>query len=71
MRYGLKPNKTHGGGRNIWFLKDNQKFIVCWKISIDQNPEDEEYYLLEAFKEIYRKLPFANCKSGNKPKMIR
>ena len=71
MCFGQGEPVRHWGGRFIWQLKDAQKLVVCWKILKDKNPKDEKYYLLKAFKDIYKKLPFANCKSGNKPKMTR
>ncbi|MFX0101578.1 MAG: hypothetical protein ACFFCS_18525 [Candidatus Hodarchaeota archaeon] len=60
VRFGLGKGKNHAGGRNIWYLEDQENLLVTWKVLDDQIPEDAEKDLISCFKEIYKKFPFAN-----------
>jgi hypothetical protein len=65
LSFGQGKNVGHTGGRYIWQLKDSIDLVVCWKSTPDEDPEDVECDLIEAFKFRHSKRrPFANLKDG-------
>jgi hypothetical protein len=66
-RFGNGKRSGHSGGRAIWQLEDAHNLRVCWRVTGDQNADDEESKLIEAFKEAHRgSRPFANRIDGKK-----
>lgn len=59
--FGQGKNIGHYGGRLIWQLKYSKELIVCWKI-LGSDPGVYESQLIQQFKLIYGKRPFANLK---------
>ena len=55
---GNDKNVTHDGGRLLSQLENEEYLEVCWKTV--QNEKQEETKMLEAFKQVHGKLPFAN-----------
>lgn len=50
----------HWGGRLIWQLPDVAALRVAWRETPELNPSEAERELIEAFRRIYAKPPFAN-----------
>lgn len=66
-RFGNGKRSGHSGGRAIWQLEDAQNLKVYWRVTGDQNADDEEGTLIEAFKHAHRgSRPFANRIDGKK-----
>lgn len=59
FKFGNGKNVGHYGGRYIWQLEKPENLLVCWKIT-NEDPDKVESELIEKFKEIYSKRPFAN-----------
>ena len=55
----IRKSKIHKGGKSIWELEDSDDLLIAWKSTID-DPYDVETKLIEMFKSIYHKRPFAN-----------
>lgn len=64
LRFGKGKNVSHKGGRYIWQLKDYKDLVLCWKPWPNKmrDPKEVESQMLQDFKNIYGKLPFANLK---------
>ena len=60
LRFGDGFKVGHWGGRYIWQLEDHDELLLCWKPVMDQEPEEYETGLIEAFRKQYGKRPFAN-----------
>lgn len=63
LRFGQGEPVGHWGGRYLWHLARADELLVCWRTC--QRPPTEEAQLLNAFREEYGALPFANLKSGS------
>ena len=62
MRFGQGEPIGHWGGRYIWQLEGSGRLLVCWKVTPDQTPAVVESALIQEFKGIYGKRPFANLR---------
>lgn len=62
MRFGQGQRAGHRGGRYIWQLTNSSNLLVCWKTTGDAVPRTVEKALIEEFRAVYGKLPFANLK---------
>ncbi|MBI5877885.1 MAG: hypothetical protein HZB53_09555 [Chloroflexi bacterium] len=60
MKFGEGEAASHWGGRLIWQLEDSNPLLVSWKPTGSADARQVERRLLEEFKLIYGKLPFAN-----------
>lgn len=62
LRFGQGKNTAHYGGRYIWQMADSRNLVVCWKALPDQqkDPKKMEGEMIQAFNEVYGKLPYAN-----------
>ena len=60
MNFGKGKKIGHWGGRYIWQIKDIDEYLICWKVLLDEDPRNIEIKLLEAFRQKYNGLPFAN-----------
>jgi hypothetical protein len=63
-RYGDGQPVGHQGGRRIWQLADADDFVIAWKETPDEEPEDVESALLHAFVAEYGVLPIGNRTMG-------
>lgn len=61
LRFGHRHPVDHWGGRLIWQIKQTDDLLLDWYEH--ERPTEEETRLLEAFKEKYRRLPFANLRT--------
>jgi hypothetical protein len=62
LNFGQGKAVGHWGGRLIWQLQLAEELIVCWKTTPQQEPSVVESYLIEKFKDFYKKRPFANLR---------
>lgn len=62
IKFGQGKAVGHWGGRLLWQLADAEELIVAWKELSDSDTMAMERNLLDKFKSIYLKLPFANLK---------
>ena len=60
LNFGQGKKVGHSGGRYIWQIKDINNYIICWKELPNDEPRIIEKQLLEAFKQKFNDLPFAN-----------
>jgi hypothetical protein len=60
LNFGKAKNATHRGGRSIWQIKNYQDLVICWKPTPGEDPKKAEESLIQEFKKIYGKKPFAN-----------
>jgi len=63
VKFGNGHDKIgHSGGRLIWQLKNNSKFLICWKTLPNKiaDPRQVEIDFIKEFESIYGKRPFAN-----------
>jgi hypothetical protein len=60
IHFGQGKPVGHWGGRYIWQLKDSDNLIIAWKPLNKEEPEEVETQLMQEFRNIYRKRPFAN-----------
>jgi hypothetical protein len=61
-KFGCGKPVAHWGGRYIWQLKGHQDLEIRWQV-MDGDPRQEESRRLQAFRDKYGKLPFANLRS--------
>ena len=59
-RIGAGEPVGHWGGRLIWQVADSAELLVAWKSTPDRDPRLVEVELLESFRSVYGKPPFAN-----------
>jgi hypothetical protein len=59
-RFGAGKRSGHSGGRLIWQLPLASELRVAWKETPGRIPEEVEGDLIEQFRTIYGKPPFAN-----------
>lgn len=63
VRFGKREPIGHWGGRYIWQLHGSESLLVCWRqTSGGDIPRMEEKRLIQEFKGIYGRRPFANLK---------
>ena len=60
LKFGQGKNIGHYGGRYIWQIKDHQSLLICWKTTPNDDPRMIEKELIQDFKNLYLKRPFAN-----------
>jgi len=60
--FGQGRNIGHWGGRLIWQLKNSKDLVVCWKELPNDDPGTIEAKLIQEFKSVFKKRPFANLK---------
>lgn len=57
---GKKSALGHKGGRDIWQIQNVDDLLLAWRVEEKENPEIIEKKMLDAFKERFKKYPFAN-----------
>jgi hypothetical protein len=62
LNFGQGKAVGHWGGRLIWQLQNSENLIVCWKTTQGEEPSKVESKLIESFKAIHNKRPFANLR---------
>jgi len=62
MQFGLGKPCSHWGGRCIWQLADAEALRVYWAVTHDGEPTTVESRLIDAFRQSYARLPFANLR---------
>lgn len=60
LRFGNGKNIGHWGGRYLWQHEYSADFRVYWYSCSDENPVALEKELIDDFRKIYNKRPFAN-----------
>ena len=60
VSFGNNKNVGHWGGRYIWQIKESKKLKVCWLRAPLTDPRKLERSLIEDFKSVHNKRPFAN-----------
>ncbi|MBA7514981.1 hypothetical protein ES705_07961 [subsurface metagenome] len=60
LKFGQGRNIGHWGGRLIWQIENSGDLTLCWKPLKNEEPRDGETELIQQFKSIYGKRPFAN-----------
>ena len=64
LKFGAGRPVGHKGGKFIWQVKGLESFIVCWKLTPNQDPREIERELIVQFKAEYNgRRPFANLRS--------
>jgi hypothetical protein len=58
--FGAGRPVGHWGGRLIWQLATSEKLLVAWKLTPGRVPRDVEAAMIEDFRTVYGKPPFAN-----------
>lgn len=58
--FGAGKPVGHYGGRLIWQLADYANLLVAWKVTPEDLPPLAERELIERFRAVYGKPPFAN-----------
>lgn len=54
---------AHWGGRLIWQLKNSQDLLICWKVSKNTTPREDEKEFIQFFCASYgNQRPFANLR---------
>lgn len=62
LNFGQGKAVGHWGGRLIWQIQNSENLIVCWKTTPSEEPSKVESKLIESFKAIHNKRPFANLR---------
>lgn len=60
IKFGKDKAYPHWGGRYVWQVADSQNFVIAFKSMDEKNPVIFERELLNKFKIVHGKLPFAN-----------
>jgi hypothetical protein len=58
--FGAGKPIGHWGGRLIWQLHDHPELVVAWKATPGELPKTVESQLIQQFRAVYGKPPFAN-----------
>lgn len=58
--FGAGRPVAHWGGRLIWQLEDSAELLIGWMPTPDESARAVEVRLIEEFRAIYGKPPFAN-----------
>jgi hypothetical protein len=62
LRYGQGRGGRHAGGRLVWQLPDPWGLRVAWRVlPVEANALAVERDVIEAFRDVYGKPPFANA----------
>lgn len=59
-RFGEGAPVGHWGGRLIWQLEDSVELLVAWRPTPGRVPREVEAEMLDAFRTVFGKPPFAN-----------
>lgn len=63
MQFGQGKAVGHYGGRYIWQLQDAKDLVVCWEVTLDDEPRGFEKQMIEEFKNSHNGCrPFANLR---------
>ena len=66
VRFGQGHAVAHWGGRYIWQIHDSKAIIICWRPTVKgEDPIKVEAEMIQRFKKIYGRVPFANLGEGN------
>ena len=60
VKFGLGRPVSHRGGRLLWQLKDNKKFLIRWRACPAASAHSLEKKMIRKFKDGHDELPFAN-----------
>ncbi len=60
LEFGASRPVPHWGGRLVWQISGSDQFLICWRATDD--PIALERRMIERFKALHGKLPFANCR---------
>ncbi len=60
IRHGQGRCKNHWGGRAIWQLAENERLILCWKPTPNEDPGEVEGAMIVSFAKHFGARPFAN-----------
>jgi hypothetical protein len=67
-RFGNGRRSGHSGGRAVWQLEDAQHLKMCWLVTGERDPVEEENRLIDVFKKNHHgRRPFANRIDGQSP----
>lgn len=58
--FGAGKPVGHWGGRLIWQLPDSRRLLVAWRETPERVPREVEGELINEFRRVYGKSPFAN-----------
>jgi hypothetical protein len=62
VQFGMGKSVGHRGGRLIWHLKDSSDLLVRWFELTNHDADQAESELINTFKNIYGKRPYANLR---------
>lgn len=64
IKFGQKQPVPHWGGRYIWQIRNYQDLVLCWKPLPNKvkDAKQIENQMIQEFKSIYGKRPFANLR---------
>jgi hypothetical protein len=60
MRFGAGTPVGHWGGRLIWQLARSNELLIAWRETPGAVPKVVESEMIDAFRNVYGKPPFAN-----------
>lgn len=61
VRTGFSNKASRRGGKLVWQIQGAHDLLVAWKIIAgDKSPKKAEEELMQEFKNVYGKIPFAN-----------
>lgn len=59
----------HWGGRLLWQLASSNELLVAWRLARDFG--DLECDLIDEFRDVYGRLPYANLRRGSRSRASR
>lgn len=62
MDFGKGMPVGHYGGRYIWQIADCQDLVLCWKTLPGDIAKQSEMVMVQRFKALHGKIPFANLR---------